>query len=337
MGSLRRLALISGSGATAALAAYSTLDQRDEREFSVKHDPWHDASLPPVSRKQQLATLRNGTVYDILVIGGVRRRKFGSFVSVTRTRVERGNTDPTPRRWSYWCGYRPRRTNEGSAHRPCRGRGLCQRNKQSFNETASRRGSLPGEGLPSGEPLSGIAAQPARCRYRVSPLTSLFPLSVQADVGQLNLVLEALKERAAVLRNAPHITNPLPTIMPCYRAWEVRPPRQPVSHQPPSRHLAPTLCTAVHEAPSASPRPASPLQVPYFWAGLKAYDLLAGFHGLTLSSFMSASETHRLYPQLAQSLPTGETLKGSVRDARRPACGRSFPVVACFMLLPRQR
>lgn len=44
---------------------------------------------------------------------------------------------------------------------------------------------------------------------------------LQADVGQLNLVLEALRERTAVLRNAPHITNPLPTIMPCYRAWEV--------------------------------------------------------------------------------------------------------------------
>lgn len=69
-------------------------------------------------------------------------------------------------------------------------------------------------------------------------------------------------------------------------------------------------------SPASDPRPAllpcSP-QVPYFWAGLKAYDLLAGFSGLSLSSYMSVEETHRLYPQLARELPTGEKLKGSVR------------------------
>lgn len=58
--------------------------------------------------------------------------------------------------------------------------------------------------------------------------------------------------------------------------------------------------------------------MPYFWAGLKAYDFLAGFSGLTWSSFLSASETHRIYPQLARNLPTGETLKGAVRALNYP-------------------
>ena len=85
-------------------------------------------------------------------------------------------------------------------------------------------------------------------------------------------MLEALRERGAVLQNAPHLSNALPTLMPCYRAWEV----------------------------------------PYFWAGLKVYDLLAGARGLHWSQYVSASETLRLFPQLAQRTEAGETLKGAL-------------------------
>ena len=49
-------------------------------------------------------------------------------------------------------------------------------------------------------------------------------LGAQLDLGQLKLVFEALHERGALLRNAPHLTNALPTLTPCYRAWEARPP-----------------------------------------------------------------------------------------------------------------
>ena len=44
----------------------------------------------------------------------------------------------------------------------------------------------------------------------------------QLDYGQLKLVFEALRERTSVLKNAPHLSNSLPTLMPCYELWEVR-------------------------------------------------------------------------------------------------------------------
>jgi len=56
------------------------------------------------------------------------------------------------------------------------------------------------------------------------------------DVGQLKLVYEALQERKSLLDNAPHLTSTLPIIMPCYKWWEV----------------------------------------PFYWAGLKTYDVIAG-------------------------------------------------------------
>ena len=45
---------------------------------------------------------------------------------------------------------------------------------------------------------------------------------LQLDYGQLKLVFEALHERLHMLRAAPHLTNPIPTMMPCYKLWEVR-------------------------------------------------------------------------------------------------------------------
>jgi hypothetical protein len=55
------------------------------------------------------------------------------------------------------------------------------------------------------------------------------------DLGQLKLVYEALQERRSLLDNAPHLTSSLPILMPCYK-W---------------------------------------LEVPFYWAGLKAYDVVA--------------------------------------------------------------
>jgi glycerol-3-phosphate dehydrogenase len=81
----------------------------------------------------------------------------------------------------------------------------------------------------------------------------------QLDYGQLKLVLEALRERQHMLVAAPHLSNPLPTLTPCYAWWEV----------------------------------------PYYWAGLKAYDLVAGAAGLTWSRFVTATAAHKLFPPLA--------------------------------------
>jgi glycerol-3-phosphate dehydrogenase len=92
------------------------------------------------------------------------------------------------------------------------------------------------------------------------------------DAGQLKLVFEALHERRRLLANAPHLTASLPIMMPCYRWWEV----------------------------------------PYFWAGLKAYDAVAGTAGLTMSRFVSAAEARRQFPTLAEKGPGGHSLKGTI-------------------------
>jgi glycerol-3-phosphate dehydrogenase len=54
-------------------------------------------------------------------------------------------------------------------------------------------------------------------------------------------------------------------------------------------------------------------EVPYYWAGLKAYDLVAGTQGLTMSRYVSPGESHRQFPTLAEKGPGGSTLKGTVR------------------------
>jgi len=92
------------------------------------------------------------------------------------------------------------------------------------------------------------------------------------DAGQLKLVFEALHERRRLLANAPHLTSSLPIMMPCYRWWEV----------------------------------------PYFWAGLKAYDAVAGTAGLTMSRFVSSAEARRQFPTLAATGPGGHSLKGTI-------------------------
>ena len=96
----------------------------------------------------------------------------------------------------------------------------------------------------------------------------------QLDPGQLKLVFEALQERRRLLANAPHLTRALPIATPCYEWWEV----------------------------------------PYYWAGMKAYDLVAGSQGLTMSSYARASTVSRMFPQLAETrLDIGRrSMKGAI-------------------------
>lgn len=93
------------------------------------------------------------------------------------------------------------------------------------------------------------------------------------DPGQLKLVFEALHERAIMLAQAPHLTHPLPTILPCYKLWEV----------------------------------------PFYWLGLKAYDFVAfcGSGLLYMSKFVQASEALRLFPTLSRE-SGGQRLRGSI-------------------------
>lgn len=96
----------------------------------------------------------------------------------------------------------------------------------------------------------------------------------QLDPSQLKLVFEALSERSIMLSQAPHLTRPLPTILPCYKLWEV----------------------------------------PFYRAGLLAYDIIAYLgHGLLyLSKFVPAGEALRLFPTLASKAVDGKQLRGTI-------------------------
>lgn len=85
-------------------------------------------------------------------------------------------------------------------------------------------------------------------------------------------MFDALRERQHLLGVAPHLTNTLATLMPCYKRWEV----------------------------------------PYFWAGLKAYDVVAGRASLPWSHLVSASGAKTLFPTLAEDRPGGARLKAAV-------------------------
>ena len=86
--------------------------------------------------------------------------------------------------------------------------------------------------------------------------------------GNISLVREALHERTTLLNNAPHLAQPLPFIMPSYKWWET----------------------------------------PFYGAGLKVYDALAGKAGLGKTEFLSRAET-------LEALPTAQPsgLKGGVK------------------------
>lgn len=86
--------------------------------------------------------------------------------------------------------------------------------------------------------------------------------------GNVALVREALHERTTLLRNAPHLAQPLAFVMPSYRLWET----------------------------------------PFYGAGLKMYDVLAGSAGLGATQFLSRRQT-------LACLPTAraEGLKGGVK------------------------
>ncbi len=74
--------------------------------------------------------------------------------------------------------------------------------------------------------------------------------------GNVALVREALRERAALLANAPHLAQPLPFVMPSYRWWGKA----------------------------------------FYGAGLVLYDLLAGRAGLGKTQMLSRDKTLRLSP-----------------------------------------
>jgi glycerol-3-phosphate dehydrogenase len=79
--------------------------------------------------------------------------------------------------------------------------------------------------------------------------------------GNISLVREALHERTTLLRNAPHIAQPLPFVMPSYKFWEA----------------------------------------PFYGVGLKMYDALAGKAGLGTTQFLNTKQTLSCLPTLQKA------------------------------------
>ncbi|GMR11717.1 MAG: FAD-dependent oxidoreductase [Anaerolineae bacterium] len=101
---------------------------------------------------------------------------------------------------------------------------------------------------------------------------------LRLDRGQFNLVRDALRERAVILQNAPHLAWPLPLVIPLYRS----------------------------------------LHVPYYWFGMKIYDALAGQANLGPSRFLSPAKTLERFPMLRPRGLLGGMLyyDGQFDDAR---------------------
>src|SRR5216684_5531134 len=78
------------------------------------------------------------------------------------------------------------------------------------------------------------------------------------EQGNISLVIEALKERGILRRNAPHLVRDLAFVVPNYDWWEA----------------------------------------PFYGLGLKVYDRLAGKYGFGASEILSRDETLRRLPTL---------------------------------------
>jgi len=98
------------------------------------------------------------------------------------------------------------------------------------------------------------------------------------DMGQFDLVRDALHERAVLLRLAPHLAHPITLITPLYKFWEV----------------------------------------PYYWIGLKMYDALSGRASVGPSRFLPKREALERMPTLRPRGLIGAVLyyDGQFDDAR---------------------
>lgn len=96
--------------------------------------------------------------------------------------------------------------------------------------------------------------------------------------GNVSLVMEALKERGLLLRNAPHLVRELPFVVPNYQWWEA----------------------------------------PFYGIGLKVYDLLAGQYGFGRSRLLSRDEVLERIPTLEREGLRGGVLyhDGQFDDSR---------------------
>ncbi|KAK9870611.1 hypothetical protein WA026_008172 [Henosepilachna vigintioctopunctata] len=101
---------------------------------------------------------------------------------------------------------------------------------------------------------------------------------MQLDIEQYRMVKEALSERALMLHSAPHLAHPLPIMLPVYQWW----------------------------------------QIPYYWVGIKCYDLVAGLKNVKSSYLLSKKSALELFPMLRGDALCGALVyyDGQQDDAR---------------------
>jgi glycerol-3-phosphate dehydrogenase len=100
----------------------------------------------------------------------------------------------------------------------------------------------------------------------------------ELDYNQYKLVREALRERKYFLDTAPHLSSWLPIMLPLDKWWKA----------------------------------------PYYWAGTKAYDLLAGAEGIESSYFLTRSKALDAFPMLKKTNLVGALVyyDGAHNDSR---------------------
>ncbi|KAI9342740.1 FAD dependent oxidoreductase-domain-containing protein [Zopfochytrium polystomum] len=101
---------------------------------------------------------------------------------------------------------------------------------------------------------------------------------LEMDYEQYKLVVEALHERGVFLKIAPYLSYQLPIMLPLYQMWKI----------------------------------------PYYWAGSKAYDFLAGGEGLSHSYFLSKRRALEAFPMLKADRLAGAMVyyDGAHNDSR---------------------
>ncbi|NWY71199.1 GPDM protein, partial [Erithacus rubecula] len=110
---------------------------------------------------------------------------------------------------------------------------------------------------------------------------------MKLDFEQYRMVKEALEERAHLLKSAPHLSAPLPIMLPIYKWW----------------------------------------QLPYYWVGIKLYDLVAGSQCLRSSYVLSKARALELFPMLRRDRLVGAIV---YYDGGCPACLALPAAALCF-------
>nr|XP_014128194.1 glycerol-3-phosphate dehydrogenase, mitochondrial [Zonotrichia albicollis] len=100
---------------------------------------------------------------------------------------------------------------------------------------------------------------------------------MRLDFEQYRMVKEALEERAHLLQSAPHLSGALPIMLPIYKWW----------------------------------------QLPYYWIGIKLYDLVAGRQCLKSSYVLTKSRALELFPMLRRDKLVGAIV---YYDGAWPVC-----------------